>query len=117
MGIGINGKITLEKLGFKVWEKDGKKVIGAKLSDIKGVYPGAKGTYVDLTVWTKDEADQYGNNVSFQVSQSKEEREQNKDVVYLGNGKVFYNAGSTEKPKDNTPVVNPFEEGADDLPF
>jgi hypothetical protein len=34
---------------------------------------GAK--YLNVVVWLNDEADQYGNNASIQISQSKEERD------------------------------------------
>ena len=48
---------------------------------------GAK--YLNVVVWINDEADQYGNNVSIQVSQSKEEREQGVKAIYIGNAKEY----------------------------
>ena len=43
--------------------------------------------YLNITVWLNDDADQYGNIGSLQVSQSKQERESGEKKVYIGNFK------------------------------
>ena len=70
---------------------------------------GEKGIYLNLTMWLNDEPDEYGNHMSVQQSQSKEEREANEPKNYLGNGKVM-----TSGPKEPEP---PSEEDMGDLPF
>lgn len=52
------------------------------------IIKGKKGSYINLTIFINDEADQYGNNASIIVSQTKEERDAKADRVYLGNGKT-----------------------------
>lgn len=80
---------------------------------------GAK--YYSITVELKDEADNYGNNVSAWTSQTKEERAAKTNRQFIGNGKVIW-----ESPSQNTtaqaPVsyqakpINQVEED-DQLPF
>jgi hypothetical protein len=72
------------------------KVEKSKLID------GKKGKYLPLTIFINDQVDQYGNNVSVIVSQTKEERDANVDRVYLGNGKT---AGNTQ-PKAEESVID-----------
>lgn len=48
------------------------------------IIPGAKGRYVNLTIITRDEKDQYGNDVS--VEQRTKEGEKK---IYLGNGRIL----------------------------
>ena len=67
----INASINLEKI-----EKS--KII-----------KGKKGSYINVTVFINDEKDEYGNNASVIMSQTKEEREAKTARVYLGNG-IFY---------------------------
>jgi len=55
------------------------------------IIKGKKGSYINLTIFINDEADQYGNNASIIVSQTKEERDAKVDRVYLGNGKIVGN--------------------------
>lgn len=60
--------------------------------------------FLPVTISIFDEPDQYGQNISIILEQSKEEREQGKDRVFLGNGKVFY--GSSIGPAtDSIPNV------------
>jgi hypothetical protein len=47
------------------------------------IIPGKKGRYVNITIFTKDEKDQYGNDVS--VRQKTGEGE---SPIYLGDGRV-----------------------------
>ena len=50
--------------------------------------------YVNITQWLNDEADQYGNDASFQLNSSKEKRE-TEGKVYIGNGKKSIGAQTT----------------------
>lgn len=56
---------------------------------------GEKG--VSLTISIGDETNQYGQNLSGFVSQTKEQREAKKDKFYVGNGKVFWTDGKITK--------------------
>lgn len=78
--------------------------------------------YLNLTASVNDETNDYGQNTSIYVSQSKEEREQKLNRQYLGNGKVVYVNGDVvvagQQPQPSQ-VVNPdvTKEQEDDLPF
>jgi hypothetical protein len=69
---------------------------------------GAK--YLNVVVWINDEADQYGNNASIQISQSKEERDAGAKAIYIGNLKEPQSRNN-EQTSARTASV------ADDLPF
>ena len=74
----VNGKLDLSKV---------------KKTDI---YEGKKGKYLSITVFINDEVDNYGNDASFIISQTKEQREAKEARVYLGNGKV---SGRKKEPE------------------
>lgn len=84
---------------------------------------GEKG--ISLTVSINDTANDFGQNVSAFVTQSKEEREVKKPKFYVGNGSVFWNEGVplvvTKQSKNEaktSPAPVPVAEGEkDDLPF
>lgn len=63
---------------------------------------------VNITISLNDTPDQYGNNASIWISQTKEERDAKAPKVYIGNGKVIYDS---DQPKQsvNLPIS--------DLPF
>ena len=61
---------------------------------------GAK--YYNITVEVKDEADNYGNNVSAWNAQTKEERASKTNRTFIGNGKVIW-----ESPSQNTTAQAP----------
>ena len=48
---------------------------------------------IALTVSINDETNDYGQNVSSYVSQSKEDRDNKKQKYYIGNGKVYWSDG------------------------
>lgn len=84
---------------------------------------GKTGKFLPITAALNNEVDQYGNNVSFWVTQTKEERESKAPKTYLGNGKVVWTDGSnvdvqredsipTKTASLKTPV-----DVEDDLPF
>jgi len=96
---------------------DVTKIDKSKLID------GKKGKYLPLTFSVNNEVDQFGNNVSIFISQTKEERESKAPKTYLGNGKVVWTDGSnvdvqredsipTKTASLKTPV-----DVEDDLPF
>ena len=81
---------------------------------------GEKG--ISLTISLNDEVNEYGQNVSAWVSQSKEQREQKAKKYYIGNGKVFWTKGETSiaKKPEQEPAIQEqatSNEDDDDLPF
>lgn len=64
---------------------------------------GEKG--VEITISTNDDSNEYGNNVSAYVSQSKEQRDANAKKYFVGNGKVFWTNGNVVLGKKKE-VVN-----------
>ena len=83
---------------------------------------GEKG--VEITQSINEEVNQYGQNVSGWVSQSKEQRESKKDRYFVGNGKVVWTNGNIkvagiQQPDTTTspaPQAAP-EQPSNDLPF
>src|SRR5699024_4068012 len=65
---------------------------------------GEKG--IEITISINDETNDYNQNVSAYVSQSKEDREKKKKRFYVGNGKCFCHDSS----------IKTFKEGKDDEP-
>jgi hypothetical protein len=76
---------------------------------------------VSITISTSDETNQYGQNVTSFVSQTKEQREAKANKYYVGNGKVFWTDGKitvAKKKEDATaPAPAPVQESFNDLPF
>ena len=66
--------------------------------------------YLNITVWLNDDADQYGNIGSLQVSQSKAEREAGEKKQYIGNFKKPHGA-AVPQSNGSESISN------DDLPF
>ncbi len=66
------------------------------------IIKGKKGSYINVTMFINDENDQYGNNASVIISQTKEEREAKTPRVYLGNGRTVGN----NQPKEEESVVD-----------
>lgn len=77
---------------------------------------GEKGISIDISI--SDETNQWGQNVSSWVSQTKEQREAKKDRFYVGNGKNFWNDGkiTTAKKQQEVHTAEVINE-EDDLPF
>jgi hypothetical protein len=79
-----------------------------------------KGKYLNLTISINDNLDNYGNNVSLTIQQSKEERDLKASKTYLGNGKVVYTNGEVNvAEKQEKPLQNTSDKFKDvpDLPF
>lgn len=81
------------------------------------IIKGKKGQYINLTASINDET-KFGNNVSFSVSQSKDERENKESKIYVGNGKVVWNDGNiTNAEKEEKEAVTSVVDDGEDLPF
>lgn len=80
---------------------------------------GEKG--IEITISINDEANDYGQNLSAFVSQTKEQREEKKPRFYVGNGKTFWTDGTIKVPeKEQQPVeveAEVIDDEDDDLPF
>lgn len=73
-----------------------------------------------ITISTNDDSNEYGQNVTVYLSQSKEDREAGKKKFYIGNGKVFWTDGKITKGyiKEEVEVAQVIDSGSDDtLPF
>ena len=101
-------KETLETLVSVLAKKTGK--------DAKGI---------ELTVSINDDSNDYGQNISAYVSQTKEQRDAEKPKFYVANGKVFWTDGTIKKgvkeedqpaTTNAAPAYNPLKND-DDLPF
>ena len=63
---------------------------------------------LDVTISVNDEANQYRQNVSATIAQSKEQRDAKAPKVYLGNGGVFWTDGKvTLAPKKDAAPQQP----------
>lgn len=96
----INASINLSKI-------DKSKFIVGKSGD----------QFLNVTISVNDEKDQYENDASIFISQSKEERANKTSKVYLGNGKTFW---TNETPQIVKPVpvnVAPINNVEETLPF
>lgn len=58
--------------------------------DKSAFFKGAKGTYVDITLWENEEPDEYGNTHSAKQDLGKERR--GEKTPYIGNMKPFGSA-------------------------
>ena len=64
----------------------------------------------------------YGQNVSFTIPQSKEQRENKEKKRYVANGKIYYASENLQSfvqktDKQDEKVYEVADEGADDMPF
>jgi hypothetical protein len=83
------------------------------------LFKGAKGTYLDATVFIDiDTPDQYGNHGMVTQDISKEKKDAGEKGPILGNVKIFWkdsgSAPQAQKPKQSKPAGDDFD---DDLPF
>ena len=81
---------------------------------------GKEGEGVKLTVSLSDQPNNYGQNVSVYVAQTKEQRDAKTPLFYVGNGKTFWSKGETpvpqrEEPKQEQKPVTSGNEN--DLPY
>ena len=81
---------------------------------------GKEGEGVKLTISLSDQPNNFGQNVSVYVAQTKEQRDTKKPLFYVGNGKTFWSKGETPCPQREQPTQAPQPVTAgdeDDLPF
>ena len=81
---------------------------------------GKEGEGVKLTISLSDKTNNYGQNVSAYVAQTKEQRDAKKPLFSVGNGKTFWSKGETPCPQREQPTPSPQTVTAgdeDDLPF
>jgi hypothetical protein len=64
------------------------------------------GKYLNAIVAIGDDTNQYGQNASMYISQSKEEREAKDARTYIGNGKVVWNDGNIVNAERVEQVTN-----------
>ena len=96
-------KSTLETIIKALNAKQGKDVEGVK-----------------LTISLSDQPNNYGQNVSAYVAQTKEQRDEKKPLFYVGYGKTFWSKGETPCPQREQPTQAPQPVTAGDedgLPF
>lgn len=72
---------------------------------------------VSITISINDETNDYDQNVSAYVSQSKEEREEKKKKFYVGNGRVFWTDGKITVATKSKAAPAATDGKKDDLPF
>ena len=64
---------------------------------------GKEGEGVKLTISLSDQANNFGQNVSVYVAQTKEQRDAKTPLFYVGNGKTFWSKGETPVPQREEP--------------
>jgi len=119
-------KVDLSKLESAPYTtKKGMKCIMIPLEQT-GIFEGKKGIYLDLTVAVNDKVNDYDQDCSAWIAQSKENREAGEAKNYIGNGKVFWTdeqggltakAQEAQKEKPDKTKSADFSDDADDLPF
>jgi hypothetical protein len=96
------------------------KLITAKIDVTKipkeAIYIGEKGKYLSIDIWINDEEDNYGNDASINISQSKEEREAKAKKIYIGNGKTKFGFDKSATPAHSATNA-PQSDDSDEIPF
>jgi len=78
---------------------------------------GKKGTWLPVTVTINDELDDFDNQGSITIQQSKEERESKEKKTYLGNGRVAWCNDQISNLSPTGGAKKAPEKQQDDLPF
>ena len=84
------------------------------------IIDGKKGKYINIVVNVNNDVDQFGNQASVVVDQTKEERTAKEAKTYLGNGKIVWTDGQFPDPAPYEGQARPAQAPApvtDDLPF
>jgi Ser-tRNA(Ala) deacylase AlaX len=100
-----------------------KRIIRIKIDvtkiDKSALYKGAKGTYLDATLFLNDEPGEYGDNGMIAQDLGKERREAGEKGAILGNGTIIKIIDEGRPAQPSLPpepaVVSIGEE--DDIPF
>ena len=81
------------------------------------LYKGAKGAYLDATVFIDSVQDKYGNNGMVTQDVSKEAKSAGEKGPILGNVKVFWKEDGKEDGKVAKPSKSKGDDFDDDIPF
>lgn len=81
------------------------------------LYKGAKGAYLDATVFIDDTPDKYGNNGMVTQDVSKEAKSSGEKGPILGNVKVFWREDDGKAVKVAKPSKSKGDDFDDDIPF
>lgn len=87
------------------------------------LFKGAKGTYLDATLFLDDEKDQYDNNGMISQDVSREARDRGEKGPILGNGKIVhvqrdeYNQRQDAHNAAKSNGYQPQNQEEDDIPF
>ena len=68
---------------------------------------GKEGEGVKLTISLSDQTNNYGQNVSAYVAQTKDQKDAKAPLFYVGNGKTFWSKGETPVPQREQPKQAP----------
>ena len=68
---------------------------------------GKEGEGVKITISLSDQTNNFGQNVSAYVAQTKEQRDAKTPLFYVGNGKTFWSKGETPCPQREQPAQAP----------
>ena len=68
---------------------------------------GKEGEGAKLTISLSDQTNNFGQNVSAYVAQTKEQRDAKTPLFYVGNGKTFWSKGETPVPQREQPTQAP----------
>lgn len=94
--------------------------INVELIDKTKLIKGKKGTYYNFDIIINDGPNEYGNDTSICIEQSKEERTSKQKRVYLGSGKTVFKTSPAIAPEDTYIQSSKKDQGDDDynkLPF
>jgi len=78
---------------------------------------GKDGKYKQYTISISDTANDYGQNVSMYLSQTKEQREAKEKRTYVANGQVIWTDGKIISPPRKDQNNDAENDLADDLEF
>lgn len=78
---------------------------------------GKEGEGVKITISLSDQTNNFGQNVSAYVAQTKEQREAKKPLFYVGNGRTFWSKGETPCPQREQQTQQVTSKNNDEQPF
>jgi len=78
---------------------------------------GKDGKYKQYTISISDQPNEYGQNVSMYLAQTKEQRDAKEKRVYLANGNVIWTDGVIIAPPRKEQMKDSESDLADDLGF
>src|SRR5574344_894874 len=93
-----------------------KTTIETILTSLNGKQ-GKKGEGVKITISLSDQTNNFGQNVSAYVAQTKEQRDAKTPLFYVGNGKTFWSKGETPCPQREQPPQALTAANNDEPPF